>query len=588
MSTETEARVHQFARQTIDLHLPLLLGSIAERGGNSQIQVERASQLVEVLSGARLEPQLMRNGRPVPVELRRVDERIELFVNQTMLERVDDEALASAMALPVAKVLGLPPSMVGLILNLSDERQIRSLASQLGSKNPVVPLTQIERLVRWRLQTLEARLGRLIEVANLTVDGAETFLETLKTRGDHWPRFEEIRDQDYLLSWSDRVGGELGRSVPAEGAQKLVELLWESLVISPRSAMRQAAQALRSLPAKANHQKMLVMLARALGEEGQPIDSDLQSWPSFEELHRNWEVLNAREDALIGARRSLSLAPPVCIFAPPSESMGLKEPASLPWEMPLICWSMRERSALNDLLKGLATSLEREMDSRKSGRLQDISFQSDTPLPEDHAIGERIHWIVKVPTRLPTFPTDFSTHLNQAFKSTAAAYGQAFSKLPMMDQIQGLNLAKGAYSGYLPQSRAVWQRRLITDPDARPPEAFEIYLLGLARALEWPIFVDIFEEGLFTPRTTHLPGFTLLATWCEDSDFAPLWLPVEAIGEALGQVPLRIRNIEVRNDGSTAWLGDHRLEIAELRALSTDGLLRGIHDGALLLTIHKI
>ena len=590
VSEAIRARVSSFARQTIDLHLPLLLGTIAERGGSVEYQADRAARLVEILSTTRLEPQLMRQGRPIPVELRRVESGVELRINQAMLERVDDHALANAMATPVAKVLGLPPSTVSLILNLSDERQIRGMVSQITGEHLVVALTRIERLMRWRLATLEERLSRLVDGthASGSVSGTEGFLRALGQIEGQWPRFEEVSATPYIGGWVELVRAEMGRTAFGESAEKLVEMLWESLVISPQSALRQAAQTLRGLSLKGDPRRMLSMLARALGEEGMPVDGSLHQWPSFEDILESWELLNAREDALIGARRGVEVAPKISVFTPPGESMGFSEPKNLPWDQPLLCWSMRERSALGDLLKGMAQSLEREMGPRRNGRLDEAAFlEQAEALSGAPRLGRQTLWQVNVPTVMPECALDFPRLMRRGFQVTSKAYREAFGNLGMMEQIQALNLAKGAYTGYLKSSAAVWKRRLVTDPDASPAEAFEVYLNGLARALEWPIFVDVFEEGIEEPKRAKIPAFTLLAVWTEGKDFAPLWLPVEAIGESLAQAPLRVRNIAVRSDGSAIWLGDHHLERSEMRALSTEGLLRGIHDGAILLTIHR-
>lgn len=589
MSKETKTRISAFVRRTIDLHLPLMLGMIAERGGDEATQINRATRLIEVLNSVQLAETLMYAGRPIPVELRAQGR--ELVINQGMLARVDDEGLAGAMARPLARVMELPGSMVGLVLNLSDEQQIRGMISQMARNRPVVALTRIESLMRWRLERLEERLSRLMEVrrekpTEEEVGWREGFVRRLQGEQGAWPRFATVYEEPYLKAWMERVVRSLGSTVRGEGAQMVVEMVWESLVISPHSALRQAAQMLRSLNVEDASGAVLHLLARALGEEGRSVETSLESWPGLSEVWESWAALNGQEDALIGGWAGE--APAVSVLEGPQKSMGMTEPVTLPWGWPLLCWSMREREALADLLRGMTQTLERTMAVHRSGRLRSEAFGEQER--QSWTVGEGIaqsRWMVQVPSRMPELKEGFERDQVRAFRSTTKGYFDVFQEVMMGDQVLIMNRLKGTYTGFLRQSKEVWRRRLRADPDAMPEEVFAMYLLGLARATGWAVFVDGFEGGAMSSRMAPMPGFTLLATWTTGAEFAPVWLPVEAIGEAWGQAPVRIRNVAVDKDGSTRWLGDHPFEMSEFRTLSMEGVLRGIHDGALLMTVHR-
>lgn len=589
MSDEIRARVSRFTRQTIDFHLPLLVGMMAEEGRDTDDQSRRASALVSLLRRARVDAQLMAEGRPIPVEIQKNGDGPQLVINGQMLARVDDGALAGAMAGPVARVLKISPISVGLVLQLSDENQVRGLKSQLGGRSgaAVIPLTRIGELVGWRLETFGRRLERLVEGAGGRLKAPEVSVEEFCREAVEgarsWPEWREVENTPFMTAWQSRVKGELGHTRWGQQAEKLMEMIWESLIISPRSALRQAAQTLRSLPVRADRGALLEIIADALGGDGDTIDGALESWPTFGDLQEAWEELWREEDDAIGARRRVFRVPTISVFQSPGAVMGFDEPANLPWDQPLLCWTLRERSALQDLLTGMKKTLARTRAKIRSGRLGENAGKEGSPLVG----GIESNWSIQIPSRVPPMPDGLSAAVDRAFSSTRATYLEAFSALDMSSQLQALSRARGSYGGYLASTKAIWNRRLVEDQDAPLKDIFQVFLTGLANALEWPIFIDVFESGIDAPPMATVPAFTVLATWTEGAGFAPAWLPVEAIGEALGQAPLRIRNVSVEGDGTVRWLGDYLVEPAELRALSTDGLLRSVHEGTLMVTVHK-
>lgn len=265
--------------------------------------------------------------------------------------------------------------------------------------------------------------------------------------------------------------------------------------------------------------------------------------------------------------------------------MGFSEPENLPWDLPLLCWTMRERDALRDLIGGMEKSLVRSRAKIRVGRLSERAADEQLPLVEDR---DDAMWAIRAPTRTPQIPEDFSRAINQAYSAMRASYDVAFSGLDPMMQTRALKLARGAYAGYLSSTKPIWKRRLAAIQGAKPADAFRMLVTGIANALEWPIFIDVFDGSLEMPRVAGQPKFTVPAVWCGDANFAPIWLPVETIGEALGQAPIRLRNLGVGGENDQVrWLGDFQVEVAELQELSTGDILRSIHEGTLMMTVHK-
>ncbi len=589
VTEEAQARVTRFARQTIDVHLPVLVGMMAEQGQDLPDQSQRASQLVRLLSTARIEDRLILNGRPVPFQLLDEDVGKRLVLNGEMLARVDDTALASAMAGPLAELLSMSQVAVGLVLQLSDENQVRGLASQLGAgQGRVVSLTEIEALVDWRLDAFGRRVKALVDGLGgrfkVPHRGREEFIDAIAGHRTGWPQWSDVEDHEFIDQWTARARGELGHTQWSDFGPELVEMVWESLVISPRSALRQAAQSLRSLSVTAGRGELLAVMADALGGEDDPVRGELAAWPGFAELQDAWLGLWREEDDALGARRRARETPQISLFDPPGTSMGISEPESLPWSQPLLCWTQRERAALRDLLSGMEQSLARTRSQIRSGRLGLKATRPGAPLVPEPRQG----WLIQVPRQIPPISEYLPPAVDRAFASTLATYEAAFADLDQATQNRALNLCRGAYSGYLESTGSVWQRRLATAPSDSPAETFHSLITAVATALEWPIFIDVFDGDPDAPFLAMMPSFTILAVWTPDADFAPVWLPVETIGEALGQAPVRLRNVGIDKQGVCRWLGDHQVELSELRALSTDGLMRSVHEGTLMMTLHTL
>lgn len=591
VSDQIRARVDNFARQAVDVHLPVLVGLMAERGMGTGEQAKRASTLVAMLRSATVAPSLNAGGRPVPIQIERNGAQHQLVINGEMLARVDDGALASALAEPVARMLQVSPVSTGLLFQMSDVRQMRGLAGQLGRQTnaELIALTQIEELVRWRLEIFEERLYRLVDGLGGWLEAPvlvrKDFMAHLAQCATRWPEWRRVKDQPYITTWLKEIDLELGRTDWADSTSGLGEMIWESVAISPRSALRQAARNLRNLSTDGDRRELLEVLASVVGGEDEPIPGSLQNWPSYQELLDVWQAMWREEDNTIGARRRAFQIPDISVFETPGESTGFSEPENLPWDQPLLCWTQREQDALGDLLAGMEKSLVRMRSNVRIGRLSTASREQGLPLISAE---QGSCWLIQAPSKIPNMPDAFSAAVDRAHTAILASYEVAFSKLDAPMQQRAFKLARGGYSAFLSSTKPIWRRRLSTVRKKPLAEIFPVFVNALAEALEWSVFVDVFEDGITSPSVASMPRFTLPAVWYGDQSFAPVWLPVEALGESLGQTQLRIRNIAVDGDSDQVrWLGDHHIEVPHLDELATDNLLRSIHEGTLMLTIHR-
>lgn len=588
---QARARVSHFARQTVDIHLPVLVGLMAEEGHGPDDQSRRASRLVKLLRSARVASSLASNGRPIPLQVENNGVDPKLLINGEMLSRVDDTALAAAMAETVAEILEVSPVATGLVLQTSDEQQIRGLAGQLGAPgtSEIISLTQVEQLVRWRLEMFEQRLYGLVDGLGGWLEAPvvprDDFVEQIAQMNTRWPEWRQVADHDYVRIWLEEIDAELGPTEWADSTEALAEMLWDSVAISARSALRRAAQSLRALATDGDRRQLLEVLADIVGVGDEPVDDSLDNWPNFSDLQQAWTDLWREEDDVIGARRRIRRIPEVSVFAPPGVSMGFSEPENLPWDQPLLCWTRRERDSLRDLIAGMETSLARDCEQFRVGRLTEHRGEHVGPPAASDSTDRQ--WFLQVPTKLPAPADGFSRAVDVAFASIRAGYEVAFSNLSDPMKQRAMKLGRGAYGGFLQSTLSIWKRRLAGIDNAERDEAFRMMITGVAEALEWPIFIDVFESGIDLPPLASMPTFTVPAVWYEGVDFAPLWLPVETIGESFDQATLRIRNVAVADNKQVRWLGDHQVQMRDLQELSVTTLLRSVHEGTLLLTIHE-
>lgn len=582
---------HQRARRVVvevlESYLPAFIGALAESGLGSEGQAARVERLVLAIDGVEVVRGLEERGRPTLTAFDGSGDGT-LKVNAALLMALDPVALADAFAPTLAQILGLSPTLVTLILRLRDDQQVRNLAGQAARHAVAKPVaaTKIPALVRWRLERFEARHAGLLaglsgSALAFDVSGREPLMRALASE-PRWPEWFDVCEVPYLQSAVEAAGAALQQTPWARHAGALTELLWECGGVSPRSALRQAARTLRAIPG-VDQAGALRLVAEVLAEGATPQGGELDGWPAYAELAQSWCDLLAQEARHLGSWRAAhDTSLELNVFDPPALATGLSEPANLPWTTPLLCWSTRERDALGDLLRGMERALQGAAAPVRAGWLGARAFEARAPLGR----GEPQSWRVGVPRRVPASTAEMQEAIDAAFAATRASMNARFASLSGAEKQRALSLAQGVYTGFLPRARSIWERRLAPVRARKSEAAFDGLITEIARSLGLPLLVDVFESPAPNAPLGAMPAFCVPAIWSEQADFAPVWLPIEVIGESLATAPLRLRLVTL-TQGALRWAGDHTVQPGELRQIPAERLLGSIYEGALMMTVHR-
>ncbi|WP_230469890.1 hypothetical protein, partial [Lujinxingia vulgaris] len=218
----------------------------------------------------------------------------------------------------------------------------------------------------------------------------------------------------------------------------------------------------------------------------------------------------------------------------------------------------------------------------RAGQLGARAFEARAPLGR----GEPQSWRVGVPRRVPASTAEMQDAIDAAFAATRASMNARFASLSDAEKQRALSLAQGAFSGFLTRARQIWERRLATVRAGKSEAAFDGLITEIARSLGLPLLVDVFESPAPNAPLAAMPVFCVPTIWSEQADFAPVWLPIEVIGESLATAPLRLRLVTL-TQGALRWAGDHTVPPGELRQIPAERLLGSIYEGALMMTVHR-
>ncbi|TXD34978.1 hypothetical protein FRC98_17820 [Lujinxingia vulgaris] len=580
-------RARRVVVEVLESYLPALIGALAETGLGDEGQAARIERLVVAFEAMEVVAQLQERGRPVLTTFDATGAGA-LKVNAALLMELYPPALADAFAPTLAQLLGLSPTLVSLLLRLRDDQQVRNLAGQAARHAAAKPVaaTRIPALVRWRLARFEARHAGLIaglseSASSFDTSGREPLMRALAAE-PRWPEWFDVSEVPYLQNAVEAASTALQTTPWARHAGALTEMLWECGGVSPRSALRQAARTLRTIQG-VDQARALRLVAEVLAEGAAPQSGELEAWPSFAELAQVWRDLLDQEARHLGSWRAASGQDlSLNVFDPPSEATGLSEPANLPWSTPLLCWSTRERDALRDLLRGMERALQGAAAPVRAGQLGARAFEKRAPLAQ----GERQPWRVGVPRRVPAATAEMEGAIDAAFAATRASMNARFASLSDAEKQRALSLAQGAYSGFLTRARQIWERRLASVRAGKAERAFDGLITEVARSLGLPLLIDVFESPAPNAPLAAMPVFCVPTIWSDQADFAPIWLPIEVIGESLATAPLRVRMVTL-SQGALRWAGDHSVQPGELRKIPTERLLGSVYEGALMMTVHR-
>lgn len=609
MSETIYERVYRAIQGILRDHLEVLVVLLAESGMDASEQRERVELLVGMLDSVQFEKRLCERGRDVPLQFvwdptGQPGAVPELRLNEQLLGRVDEQEIFSVLSRPVASLLGLSSVVVGLVFREQDARQLKMLALSVaqGLEVPAVRLTAIRSWVSGRVELFLARLRAVIDLVAVRppedVGSADVLIAQLMASAEQWPQWFDVEDLPYiqaLVGWADRalVGAE---DMPP--AQLLVEICWEGTALSVQSFLRHAARVLRGYSGSIDRKSMLHILAHAVTSTHKSSSSvQLSDWPGLSELEQAWKELWVREQMLAGGRNADSQAPELSVFDAPGLAMRLSEPETLPWELPLLCWTTREYEALRDLLLGMTRSLNCLAWMNES--TSEFVFSAQTPVSSGLLMNGDFR-VQMQPVR-----SNWSKDLRQndgelgeqkrAFGASFSAMRQQFAELDEGSKQRVNNVLFSAYSGYLPQARAVWQRRFSGIRELEPGVAFERLALEFNKILRLPIILDPFDTPLEN-ELLAMPALSLVVAFSEKANAhnsldryeqAVVRVPMSAWKSLLGNVPIRLRVVGVPLDssGDCTWLCDRELTLRDLNSQPLENLLRAVHNDMLYLSV---
>lgn len=612
MRETVNERVGGVIRGILRDHLEVLVVLLAESGMDSEEQRERVELLVSTLESARLENSLEERGRAVASQLTYEPSGYGkpapvLRLNGELLGRVDAQEIFGVLSRPVASLLGLSPVVVGLVFREQDARQLKMLAvgSAQGLEVQAVRLTAIRSWVTGRVESFLKHVRAVIELLAVRSPGevgaVDSLVSQLMVSAEQWPEWFDVEDLPWmreLVAWA-HAALEGAEEVPP--AALLVEICWEGTALSVQSFLRHAARVLRGYSGAVDRKSLLHILAHAAGTGGGAFSADMAQWPGFAELEQAWSELWLREQLLAGGRNADQQVPVLSVFDAPGQALQLSAPETLPWDLPLLCWTPREYEALRDLLVGMTSSLRGQEGVVQHSRadfvcsvhaqdrglvLTDGRFRIQVQPARLHGGGAN--------RDLLQAEKELAAH-QRAFRACYAEISAQFQGLEPATKQRVLNVLFSAYAGYLPQARAVWQRRFSGVKTLEPAEALRRLVLEFSSILRLPILLDPFE----TPEENELlamPAFSLVVALSEASsarnvaegyDAAMLRIPMAALKNLLGNVPIRLRVVSVPADAAQdcTWLCDHALGLRGLNAQPLEQLLRAIQNDMLYLEV---
>ena len=169
MTKPIERRIEELARYTINNHLGLFGLMMAEQGEPFGVQAGKLGNLVNRLLEIEFRDTIFDGGRRVATATEETEKGQVIVVNKELLGRVQDEDILTALAKPIANILGLTPLSVALAFQAQDERQIRDLTTRAARsvKGEIVKPTEIPEFVHFRGEAFRRALVNVLKELSL-------------------------------------------------------------------------------------------------------------------------------------------------------------------------------------------------------------------------------------------------------------------------------------------------------------------------------------------------------------------------------------------------------------------------------------
>lgn len=579
---EAESRLRRLVRTFVGDYLPPLIGLLADTGVEKLEQAKRVDRLVRSLLGAQLESNLTHQGRRLVVEIDDSDDPPVVTFNEQFVDSVDADEAMGLFEKPAADILGVSPLLVGVILELEQGDSLNNLTNRArrGSGAPPIGLAEVPAVVESRLHLLVHRLDRFVSLftdgLELDADIREGVQAVVSADETAWPGWESVNSSGFVADILEKLDIQVEAEALPE-PETVVELCWESLDLSPQSFLRHAARRLRAdRNDRLSLENVLRRLAETTEQPDDPIEEAADQWDTFEDLAEAWAGLFRAEQRTLGWSVVRRPTPDLSVFEPPRSSLHMNEPESLPWKVPLLCWSVREQNALRDLLEGHRKTVSNKLDRSDDADCVFVPDPAAPPFVTDDGSGD---FSVVVEASPPTPSSGDRERMDRAARACWARLVAQFDRQPEPGQHRILQTIRSSYDGYFEQGTDVWDRRFQAWEELPPEYALALMSEELTNILGGRALFEPFQSPKSTePR--QVPTFVFLAAFEEDAKVGHIRVPLVALKSSFEEAPARIRALEVPDDASSRcrWVGDREVTMRHLVELPNDTVLRNIRN----------
>lgn len=575
-------------RSLLDTHVDLLALLLAESGVQKEEQVTRLDTLIRCVESKSLEDTLFDGGRRVAFTLDEDTSPPKLELNAELLERVDDDEILFALAAPIAKILGLSQLGVAITLQTREERQFRNLMTKASRRLDVAPVraTDVPAFIHIKMRIFAERLGavtaKIGHAASFEIHVDQELLEGLEDKPG-WPEFADMASVPVLLEARNRFAGALAESKYARSVDTFVELVWDSLGVSPQSFFRNAARALRAENV-GDLVEALSALEAAISSTDLSFSASLADWSSYSEVYDAWRGLLRVEKSLFGISTRDPDRGAVSVLEPARDAFGLDDPPSLPWADPLVSWTVREVGALRDLFAGSAQTMP-GAPTQEFVTFEELHRQEEQPLELDSNRASVSIQMLSVGSDV--VPTDRLLEA-RAYSATLHTLLSQFDQLPQQHRVEAVRMLRRSYDEYFPAEKMVWSRRFKNLQKLEPFEAFMALSSELTRVFNLPVLFD----PIVKPSVAELAPFPtltfVLAMTPETEERTPFWIPFAALTSTSGGAPLRLRVVAAPADpgAQCGWICDRTLALDKLEGQPLDLVAQSVHGDCLHFAIN--
>ena len=590
MKDQLHQRLMRLFDDLVFKHLDLLILLVAEQGEGAQSQRDRAERLVRTLFGSTVCDTLSDQGRRIPLSLENSGDLPALQFSVEMMSQVSDEEIFNSLARPISQILDVPAINVGLVLQGHDDKQLLNLY-HTGRRRldvEVVRAASLRAVIERRIYNFGQRLRlfveRLVDGARVKLSSPVAFLSHVEALPG-WPEWLDIELHPFISTLVTQTEEAIEGAESIPPASTLVEICWESLAVSPQTFLRTASRSLRTKNLPLNERVLGAMADIAAQGRVEQVVS-LHAWPSLRDLEHAWHTLVTLEyDTLGRHHHGDRVIPKVNVLHAPRDAMGLREPVELPWDVPLAAWSVRETTALRDLLQGFvqAQRVEDGQEKEPEHLLVEQGEEGEPPLSLE---GDRRHVELRIVSGKLGMPSGYEVMRERATESVVRRLKAQMDALGQGQTRGVLARMRGAYDGFFMGTKHVWERRLQGWQLDAPDVALKRLTQEVSLLFGCPVLFDPFEAP-DVDQLRPMPTFCFIVPISSSLDRASFSIPLSALTmtDATGLPPIRVRIVEVPSTSVAPcrWICDRELTIEDLSGEPIPTTLNAIEDDMLRL-----